>query len=188
MMLVLRISPHASKVQLFASVHFVLWEILYLLSVFFFFLESEIKFLAFFFRQLRINDTNRFQGEFPYVSPCGREKNYVRCDDVPIVFTGLEKVRGELVLAYNYCGTELALPFQPHKLYMSRSSGRIYHPGPERLHGVGLIKSQMAIDFSHGFQFDEVGIPIHFTFNSTTYRLDNSLKSCLAVLGRKEES
>jgi hypothetical protein len=42
--------------------------------------------LAFFFKRLRLNDTDRYK-DFPYLSLCGRERNYVRCDDLPIVFT-----------------------------------------------------------------------------------------------------
>ncbi len=66
------------------------------------------------------------------------------------------------------------------------SSGRVYHPGPEKLHGVGLIKSQMAIEFSQSFQFDENGNPTHFKYGETTYELDNSLKNNLVSLGRPE--
>lgn len=44
-------------------------------------------FLRFFFKRLRFNATPRYQNEFPYVSLCGTERNYIRCDDLPIVFT-----------------------------------------------------------------------------------------------------
>ena len=144
-------------------------------------------FLAFFFKQLRVNDTDHYQKEFPYLSPCGREKNYVRCDDLPIVFTSLVKSleTEELVLPYNYCGSQLAVPFQPSKLYMG-SSGRVYHPGPENLHGIGLIKSQIALELSNGFQFSERGSPTHLKYGEKTYELDNSLKTNLLQIGRTE--
>lgn len=45
------------------------------------------KFLAFFFKRLKKNDTGRYIEDFPYVSLCGPERNFVRCDDLPIVFT-----------------------------------------------------------------------------------------------------
>lgn len=48
------------------------------------------KFLAFFFKRLKKNNTDRYK-QFPYLSPCGRERNFVRCDDLPIVFTHIIK-------------------------------------------------------------------------------------------------
>ena len=47
---------------------------------------KEQHFLKFFFTRLKMNDLGRFNEEFPYLSPCGRERNFVRCDDLPIVF------------------------------------------------------------------------------------------------------
>ena len=52
---------------------------------------KEKQFLKFFFTRLKVNDTGRFSKEFPYYSPCGRERNYIRCDDLPIVFTNVLK-------------------------------------------------------------------------------------------------
>ena len=53
-------------------------------------LKSD-KFLDFFFRQLGYNTPRRRTGEvafpeYPFLSPCGKEKNYVKCADVPLVF------------------------------------------------------------------------------------------------------
>lgn len=48
---------------------------------------KDKQFLRFFFKRLRFNATPRYQHEFPYVSLCGVERNYIRCDDLPIVFT-----------------------------------------------------------------------------------------------------
>ena len=48
---------------------------------------KEKKLLFNFFKRLRLNETGRYQTEFKYISLCGRERNYVRCDDRPIVFT-----------------------------------------------------------------------------------------------------
>ena len=132
-----------------------------------------------------MNETGFYEKEFPYLSPCGRERNFVRCDDLPIVFTKLETVEGKLVLPYNYCGTKFVVDFQPQKLYMG-ASGRVYHPGPERLHGLGLVKSQLAIELSQGFTFGEDGKPTSFTINNLKYDLDNSLSENLVSLGRKD--
>lgn len=50
---------------------------------------SEKDFLVFFFKRLRLNESDRYADEFPYLSPCGRERNFIRCDDKPIVYTHL---------------------------------------------------------------------------------------------------
>ena len=43
-------------------------------------------FLKFFFKRLKKNHTGQYQDLFKYISPCGPERNYVRCEDIPIVF------------------------------------------------------------------------------------------------------
>ncbi len=44
-------------------------------------------FLKFFFSRVVLNDVGRYLGEFPYLSRCGSERNYISCDDTPLVFT-----------------------------------------------------------------------------------------------------
>jgi len=139
---------------------------------------KDEKFLKFFINQLRPNKTNRYNIEFPYLSLCGKEKNYVRCDDLPIVFTKFLLAKPYDVLTYNHCGIKLAVPFQPSKLYMS-INGRIYHPGPKQLHGIGLVSSKLAIEFSHGFQFDEHDVPTHFKHQGEVHKLDLSMGDVL---------
>ena len=49
---------------------------------------KEQHFLKFFFKRLKKNDSLRYAEDFPYLSLCGKERNFVRCDDIsPIVFT-----------------------------------------------------------------------------------------------------
>jgi len=50
---------------------------------------KDVKFLDFFFSRLRPNDTGRLADRYPFVSPCGREMNYVAVEDVPVVFKTL---------------------------------------------------------------------------------------------------
>ena len=75
-------------------------------------LKSD-KFLDFFFRQLGYNTPRRRAGEvafpeYPFLSPCGKEKNYVKCADVPLVFHTLSD--GKLVYAaslqVSLCGVQ----------------------------------------------------------------------------------
>ncbi len=57
---------------------------------------TDKKFLAFFFRRVKPN-TGRYQDEFPFVSPCGPEMNYIRCDDLPIVYTHMLDQDGQVI-------------------------------------------------------------------------------------------
>ena len=118
-------------------------------------LKSD-KFLNFFFRQLKDNNTNKF-GEYPYFSPCGNESNFVKCADTPIVFSDLvkdEKRGGIHVLTW---GHSLSIPFQADKLRISLETGRLYHPFHtknakkfiNRAGGMyGLLKSHLTISIS----------------------------------------
>lgn len=141
---------------------------------------KEKKFLRFFFNQLRLNNTDRYK-EFPYLSICGKERNFVRCDDYPIVFTHVTTKTGkenleETHLAHNHAGDLLTLKFEPEKVVMLPETGRVYHPAPEKVGGVGLIRSKLAIEFSKFFTFNngEGNPPTHFTFGGVTYELDNN--------------
>ncbi|XP_075213074.1 UPF0598 protein CG30010 [Lycorma delicatula] len=138
---------------------------------------KEKKFLTFFFKRIKPNDTGRYEAEFPYVSLCGRERNYVRCDDQPIVFTQLVKnPEGKDLLNYGYAGDALSVEFLPDKLCMVPKTGRVYHPAPEKIHPVGLVQSKLAIELSQYFKFDngEHQCPTHFVWNNITYTTDNN--------------
>ena len=118
-------------------------------------LKSE-KFLNFFFRQLRHNNTGKFT-EYPYVSPCGKEMNFIKSADLPFVFLEYEKVNNTLAW-----GNSLTLPFEPGKLVLSVKTGRLYHPfvNPNRVDGagqLGLLKSHLALQFSDFISADEDG-------------------------------
>ena len=130
------------------------------------------QFLDFFFKQIRVNDTGRYTEDFAFLSPCGRERNFVRCDDLPVVFTQLTS-DDQLVV----CGTQsLRVPFEPEKICMLPESGRVYHPGPAKVGGVGLIKSSLAVDFSKYFEFEDNSLAPHaFTWKGQRYELTNEL-------------
>ena len=154
-------------------------------------------FLSFFFRQLKLNTLDRYAQEFPFISPCGEELNYVRCDDQPIVFTHhldaetvdatRQRVRSNAphgYLSYGGTGHRLVVPFQPSKLCMLPSTGRLYHPAPERVGGIGLVKSSFAIEISKYFQYadaaDEMACPTHCVWQGNRYLLDNELGKLIA--------
>ncbi|CAN0075182.1 unnamed protein product, partial [Discosporangium mesarthrocarpum] len=51
---------------------------------------KDEKFLAFFFKRMRPNDLVPPRHPlYSYISPCGREMNFVLAEDVPIVFQGI---------------------------------------------------------------------------------------------------
>jgi hypothetical protein len=135
---------------------------------------KDKKFLQFFFKRIKFNESDRYK-DFPYISICGRELNYIRCDDVPLVFTHiLSNVDGKELMAANHAHTLLPFDFEPNKIFVSSTSGRVYHPASERYGSVGLICSKLAIEFSKYFDFQdgEEALPTHFTWNGVKYQLE----------------
>lgn len=151
---------------------------------------KEKKFLKFFFSQLRMNNTGRYE-DFPYLSICGKERNFVRCDDYPIVYThiiekeSLGKV--DIHLAHNYADQFLSQAFLPNMLVMFPDTGRVYHPAPSKVGGIGLVRSKLAIEFSKGFTFahGEENPPTNFNFGERSYELDNSWYVKIVKDGRR---
>lgn len=106
--------------------------------------------------------------------------NYLRCDDLPTVFTKVLTVNEDTMLSYNNGEDKLTHPFTPSAVCMQPGTGRVYHPGPDRAGGVGLVKSLIAIDWSRDFHYEdgaeaEKDPPTHFTWHGTKYRLTNGL-------------
>ncbi|OWK49653.1 UPF0598 protein C8orf82, partial [Lonchura striata] len=50
---------------------------------------SHVAFLSSFFGRLQPNRSGRFEARFPFLWRCGGERNFLRCADVPAVFTEL---------------------------------------------------------------------------------------------------
>ncbi|XP_060516583.1 UPF0598 protein CG30010 [Cylas formicarius] len=134
---------------------------------------KDKSFLRFFFRRLRLNGTGRYT-EFPYLSVCGKERNFVRCDDYPVVYTHVIRKNGEYLLAHNHADDLLTVEFRPDKLLMLPTTGRVYHPAPPEVGSVGLIRSKLAVEFSSHFEFgDRPGDPpTHFNFDGHRYLLE----------------
>ncbi|NWT07529.1 CH082 protein, partial [Mionectes macconnelli] len=141
---------------------------------------KDVAFLSFFFKHLEPNRSGRYEAEFPFLSRCGRERNFLRCDDRPVVFTHvLPGSAGTHLLSYCGGGAGLAVPFQPEKLLVLPENGRLYHPAPRRAGGVGLVRSALASQWSSRFQFPagpgEAPAPTHFLWEGRSYRLDGEL-------------
>eukprot|EP00542_Grammatophora_oceanica_P021189 CAMPEP_0194035890 /NCGR_PEP_ID=MMETSP0009_2-20130614/8306_1 /TAXON_ID=210454 /ORGANISM="Grammatophora oceanica, Strain CCMP 410" /LENGTH=185 /DNA_ID=CAMNT_0038677445 /DNA_START=131 /DNA_END=688 /DNA_ORIENTATION=- len=74
-----------------------------------------------------LEDNGDVLGEdYPFVSPCGLELNFVRpCDATPVVFHTLAKdPSGGRYLVF---GGTLLQPFEPTHLAVSPTTGRLYH-------------------------------------------------------------
>ncbi|XP_062570511.1 UPF0598 protein CG30010-like [Saccostrea cucullata] len=139
---------------------------------------KEKDFLVFFFKRLRLNETDRYTEEFPYLSPCGRERNYIRCDDKAIVYTHLiESDSGEALLSYGGAGNAMTTEFLPTRICMLPNTGRVYHPAMATVGGIGLIKSSLAIELSKYFEFEngEDHPPTHFNWKGKRLPLTNDL-------------
>ncbi|KYM94141.1 PREDICTED: UPF0598 protein CG30010 isoform X1 [Cyphomyrmex costatus] len=141
---------------------------------------KDKKFLAFFFKRMRKNDTEHYTDDFPFLSICGVERNYVRCDDLPLVFTkiiqecNVETGAEEDWFSYAHADDLLMMPFEPQRLFMNIKTGRVYHPAPEKIGGIGLVRSNLAIEFSALFNFEngEENAPTHFVWRNERYQLD----------------
>ena len=146
---------------------------------------SDKKFLAFVFKRLKVNDRGRYE-EFPFISPCGRELNFIQCDDKPIVYYSIIQASDNSdaeQLTINGADSKLTYPFQPEKICMFPQTGRMYHPADQRYGGIGLIKSSLGIDISQYFEFkdknNETDPPSHFHWKGKVHKLDNSLWTCI---------
>ncbi|KAG2458442.1 CH082 protein, partial [Polypterus senegalus] len=148
-------------------------------------------FLAFFFSRLQRNEIGRYQDSFPFLSLCGRERNFLRCEDRPVVFTKM-LTRGSDAELLSYCGgsERLAVPFRPEALYMHPVNGRLYHPCPERSGAVGLVRSALAIELSPCFEYQQgqapSGQPTHFHWAHRRWELTNELGEVFNQLKEKE--
>ncbi|XP_069709318.1 UPF0598 protein C8orf82 homolog [Phaenicophaeus curvirostris] len=154
---------------------------------------KDVAFLAFFFKQLERNRSGRYEAEFPFLSPCGRERNFLRCDDLPIVFTHLLPGSGKnRLLSFCGAGERLVVPFQPEKLVVRPENGRLYHPAPAKAGGVGLVRSALASELSSGFDYGEDAAQqlTHFRWEGRRYRLTEELLPLLRAgkAGGEEES
>lgn len=80
--------------------------------------------------------------------------NFIKCADRPFVFEDFYRDEKANKWLFAYGGGELTAPFQPEKLKISLSTGRLYHDIKSRYAspgsggaGVALIKSQLAVEF-----------------------------------------
>lgn len=130
---------------------------------------KNIQLLDTFFRNIRRVSAKEYQylstygaqNDYPYVSPCGIEMNYVRPADLAICFHSLRETSRDNsgCVSKELCfGGTLTQPFSPGMLAISKRTGRIYHSlscnneFPTQLHKgeqeYGLLKSSLAVEIS----------------------------------------
>jgi len=136
---------------------------------------------VFFFKRLRLNQTGKYVEDFPYISRCGPEMNYIRCENKPIVFTDIvqNSEDGSDQIVLNGIGEKMTYPFEPSKLCMLPKNGRVYHPAPGRVGGAGILRTSLAIEFSSYFSYADNNTdddpPTHFEWKGELYKLENEL-------------
>ena len=54
----------------------------------------------------------------------------------------------EPCLSYGHAGLLLTVPFEPSKICMDPETGRVYHPGPEKTGGIGLVSDKLNIEWT----------------------------------------
>ncbi|CAI79194.1 UPF0598 protein F59C6.12 [Caenorhabditis elegans] len=116
---------------------------------------KDIQFLNFFYRKIKENKTGRYEDTFPWVSLCGIERNFLRCDDTPLVYTELDSTEKELRIGQS----TIYHSFQPSSLSMN-SSGRVYHKCP--IGGKALVADKLTDKLYRRFRFDDDGVPVGF--------------------------
>lgn len=146
------------------------------------FLPTDPQFLVMFFSRLRPNRSGRYEASFPFLSLCGRERNFLRCEDRPVVFTHL-LAAGPAPQRLSYCGggEALAVPFEPARLLPLATNGRLYHPAPERAGGVGLVRSALAFELSACFEYAPGApeLPSHVRWQGRRFALTMDLAPLL---------
>uniref|UniRef100_A0A0N4ZKP4 Uncharacterized protein n=1 Tax=Parastrongyloides trichosuri TaxID=131310 RepID=A0A0N4ZKP4_PARTI len=127
---------------------------------------KDARFLTFFFRNLKLNNTERYEKDFPYMSVCGNELNFVACDDKPIVYTNWDEENDTLQINWSRRTQKI----NPSDLFMLEN-GRLYHKCT--FDSYGLMRSALADKFFPMFKFDKNGDPTHITYKNKLIELTN---------------
>lgn len=146
------------------------------------FVPADLQFLVTFFSRLRPNQSGRYEASFPFLSLCGRERNFLRCEDRPVVFTHL-LAPDSAAPRLSFCGggEALAVPFEPARLLPLAANGRLYHPAPARAGGVGLVRSALAFELSACFEYGSgsPAVPSHVHWQGSRIALTMDLAPLL---------
>ena len=106
---------------------------------------DDVDYIDYFYKNLKPNESGEYL-EYPFISLCGREKNYVRADDTPVVFKRLTDNKLEF-------GNSLTVDFSRENLRFS-ADGILYHVAP--VGGIGRLSSQVVMELSKFLSHTEV--------------------------------
>mmetsp|Transcript_14608 Transcript_14608/g.20877 ORF Transcript_14608/g.20877 Transcript_14608/m.20877 type:complete len:287 (-) Transcript_14608:1872-2732(-) len=162
---------------------------------------KDTKFLDVFFRNIRRIDSKDIhylssydaKKDYPYVSPCGIEMNYIRPADTPIVFHLLKEIcmvstsnpNKSIIQQLCFAGS-LTQEFSPTMLAISKRTGKIYHQlssdqdfpitSLHKLqdhHQYGLLKSSLAISISEnlvdGYNVEQADMRMEDSYSGMNY-------------------
>eukprot|EP01102_Stenamoeba_stenopodia_P016859 TRINITY_DN5942_c0_g1_i1.p1 TRINITY_DN5942_c0_g1~~TRINITY_DN5942_c0_g1_i1.p1 ORF type:complete len:173 (+),score=45.60 TRINITY_DN5942_c0_g1_i1:42-560(+) len=118
---------------------------------------KDPKFLNFFFRQVKPNPDPLTRSTWPYVSPCGKEMNFIKPEDRPIVYHSIKWEEKKPVLHYAH---DLKTPFVPENVRVTATEGRFYHPAP--VGGYGLLRSALALDLGEAIKEERGHFFLHW--------------------------
>lgn len=99
------------------------------------------EFIDYFYKRMKENDSESYN-DYPYISLCGRELNYVQPIDTPIIFNRL--IDGGLLY-----GNSLSIEFSRENLRFS-PDGILYHTAP--IGEIGRLSSQITMELSKYIQ------------------------------------
>lgn len=163
-----------------------------------FFVVLEKKFLEFFFKKLRNNESSRYDKNFPFVSNCGLERNYLRCDDLPFVVSFLDE-KNDLIQLNQINSSHWLFKFDPENLFHNPNNGRLYYlledkeifkqeklcsNDPRRLKHldnlpcrIALVKSEISIRLMERVHSEDDNKSLKFEYKSKVYNLNNDQAS-----------
>jgi len=111
-------------------------------------------FLNFFTSRIEMNTTSLHE-DYPWMSRCGKELNFIKSADTPIVFS--DWVEGGKKLVF---GGDLSIPFHPSLLSFNLDKGRLYHDmvggtkkNKSRYKGRCLLHPSIALQLSNDLSF-----------------------------------
>jgi Domain of unknown function (DUF4505) len=124
---------------------------------------NDARFKDFFMRNLRErSDAERADEEplgvppeFPFVSLCAGELNFVRAADRPVVFQRLARAGSEGEVDELVYGASLKTPFLPDELWVSRETGLLHHPSPQCRYG--SFRTALAMELGEHLKPAEFG-------------------------------
>ena len=123
---------------------------------------KDDRFLDFFFGNIKANDTGAFQ-EYPYVSPCWGELNFIKAFRFPIVFRNMTDKK------LLYAGTK-SVEFDPTKLAYDQNDILLFKLNDTQY---ANFDTSLAVELSENMLVEDD--ELKFQWQGATYRIDKVL-------------